>query len=368
MTDPANVAADSFPPDSSTSLAGATPTAEIPANEAAASPAKGQVSVTSKARDSQAQLLLVAGASLLAYSLYSLFFLITSNPSPEPLNVIDKIVGFIGLFPPLILGFTLIFFSFPPQAIIGEALWRKILRQLVALFAIAYLLCVPLTTVQEISQVRIEASSLARANEVLQGRKQAVMTAIAGLKTREEFVATLSQFPEIQSIRIGPNDTPAATIRGVELAIDKALVNQDQTFRAERDQRLNLLRIRGRLTSVGSLVSGLSFLALGSLVVPWISGLARFIGQLQKQTVALFQRQIKSLTVRGCTQPSAEQAAAAAKARAASARRSKATRTAITNAQRSWRKSWTALQANLAKLRPGSGKKRSSKARRRSRS
>jgi hypothetical protein len=311
---------------------------------------------------------LVAGASLLAYSLYSLFFLITSNPSPEPLNVIDKIVGFIGLFPPLILGFTLIFFSFPHQAIIGEALWRKLLRQLVALLAIAYLLCVPLTTVQEISQVRIEASSLARANEVLQGRKQAVMTAIAGLKTREEFVATLSQFPEIQSIRIGPNDTPAATIRGVELAIDKALVNQDQTFRAERDQRLNLLRIRGRLTSVGSLVSGLSFLALGSLVVPWISGLARFIGQLQKQTVALFQRQIKSLTVRGSTQPSAERAAAAAKARAASARRSKATRTAITNAQRSWRKSWTALQANLAKLRPGSGKKRSSKARRRSRS
>lgn len=367
MTDPADVAADSFPPESSTPLAGPTTTAEIAADEDSAAPAKGSGSVASKTRDSQAQLLLVAGASLLAYSLYSLFFLITSNPSPEPLNVIDKIVGFIGLFPPLLLGFTLIFFGIPPQAIIGEALWLKLLRQLVALIAIAYLLCVPLTTVQEISQVRIEASNLARANDLLQGRKQAVMTAIAGLKTREEFVATLSQFPEIETIRIDPNDSPAATIRGVELAIDKALVNQDQAFRAERDQRLNLLRIRGRLTSVGSLVAGLSFLALGVLVVPWISGLARFIGQLQKQSVGLFRRLVKSVPGCGTTQPSAERAAAA-KARAASARRSKATRTAISNAQRSWRKNWTALQASLAKLLPGAGKKRSSKSRRRSRS
>lgn len=367
MADPTVVAADSFPQEPPTLLAGGSLTAEDPGVEAAA-PAKGQASVAGKPPDSKAQLLLVGGASLLAYSLYSLFFLITSNPSREPLNVIDKIVGFIGLFPPLLLGFTLIFFSFPPQSIIGEALWRKLLRQLVALLAVAYLLCVPLATVQEISQVRIEASNLARTNDLLQGRKQAVMTAIAGLKTREEFVATLSQFPEIRSIRIKPGDEPADTIRGVEMAIDKALLNQDQALRAELQQRLSLLQIRGRLTSVGSLVAGLSFLALGVLVVPWIAGLARFIGQLQKTLVALFLRQIKSFTSRGSTQQSAERVASAAKARAASARRSKATRAAITNARRSIRKSWTNLQASLARLRPGSRKRPSSKTRRRSRS
>ena len=328
---------------------------------------KHQTAEGSRASNRQALLIMVAGVSLLANSTYSLFFLLTTNPSPAPLVVIDKIVGFIGIFPQLLLGFALVFIALPPKAIKSEVIWNKLLRQLVALFAVAYLLCVPLSTIQEFSQIQVESSGLARANEFLQGRKQSVMTAIANLKTKQEFEDTLSQFPEIQGIRINPNEPPAATVKSIEIALDNALFLQDQSYRAELDERLNLLKIRGRLISVGSLVAGLSFLALGLVVVPWISGLGRFIASLSKELMFQIQRLFMNLPRTAKAEPTGGHQAATAKAKSAMTRRSKAIRSAVPTVRRNWSKAWTDLQKQLSKLRPGSSVKGSSRSRSRSR-
>jgi hypothetical protein len=194
-----------------------------------------------------------------------------------------------------------------------------------------------------------------------------VMTAIANLKTKQEFEDTLSQFPEIQGIRINPNEPPAATVKSIEIALDNALFLQDQSYRAELDERLNLLRIRGRLISVGSLVAGLSFLALGLVVVPWISGLGRFIASLSKELVFQIQRLFRNLPRTAKAEPTGGHQAATAKSKSAMARRSKAIRSAVPTVRRNWSKAWTDLQKQMSKLRPGSNVKGSSRSRSRSR-
>lgn len=330
--------------------------------------AKQQATVVHKSRESQSPLLAVGGASLLAYSSYSIIFLIASNPSPAPIAVLDRITGFISLLPQFILGFVLLFQSFSPQAIQSESIWKKLLRQLVALLAIAYLVCAPISTIQAISQRRVEISNFTRANQQLQERKQQIMGAIANLTSKEQFETALQQFTEIRAIRIDPTAPPAETIAGVETAIDNALDLQIQNLRVQVEQRLSGLQSRAELATAGSLVSGIAFVALGVQVVPWMAGLARFISQLQKQAMLLFRPLLQRLPGTGKSKASPEAAAKAAKARAESARRIHAKRAAAASNQRRWQKAWAQLQSNLAKLRPGGGTKRSPKSSRRRRS
>jgi hypothetical protein len=366
MVDPADSAPDeSFA--AVDSLAAAHPSGERSAETETRPAGTG----AGKSRESQPQLLSIGGASLLAYCTYSLVYLITSNPSASPLVVIDRITGFISLFPPLMLGCVLLIYSFPPQPIFTESLWKKLLRQLVAVITIAYLLCAPITAIQAISQRRIEFSDLSRATEQLTARRQQIMDSISSLTTKAEFEAALGQFAEISAIRISPTDPPAETIRGVGKAIDTALDLQIQTLKSEQSQRLASLQSRARLATAGSLVSGIAFLALGVQVVPWMSALSRFLNQLQKQALTLFKRLGQNLPDSNKSKPSPERTAAAAKARAASARRSIAARQAMSNLQRRWRNSWSSLQSSLAKLRPGSrskGSSRPSRSKRRRRS
>jgi hypothetical protein len=230
----------------------------------------------------------IAGYSLLAYSLYSLIFLLYSNRSADPLITLDKINSFVGFFPPLLIAYALIFSNDARISAVVDPWWRKLLRQTVAVLAVVYLTCGPLALVQQLSQQRLVASNASRAVDFLTKRKDQILGSVENLQSGAEFVRTLRQFPEIAGINIKPNDSPAEIIKGMTIAIDKEIARQKQVFQAEIQNQNSAVALSSRRAMLGSLLAGLSFLALGTHLLPWLAGLAKYVATIRTSFVRFF--------------------------------------------------------------------------------
>jgi len=211
-----------------------------------------------------------AGYALLLYSAYIIGFILYGASSNQPIDFVNKLSGFLGCFPTILVGYALVFLFFDKASIRSVPKWSSLLRHSAALLGVAYLVAAPMTLFMGRSQIVLELNRLGIASQQLQERKKQILNSVQGLTSREEFLAALKDFPEITNLKIDPGEKPEVIINGLESGLNKGIETKLLELGSQQQQRAVPIREKTRSTFVGSLFAGFSLLALASRIIPWL--------------------------------------------------------------------------------------------------
>lgn len=218
----------------------------------------------------------VGGFGLLAYGIYNLLaVLLGGGGGPEV--VLARIAQLVALFPVLFLAPVLIFANSAAREW-EDGPWQKAVRWLVLLLGVTYLLFIPISILNHFTIVKSDANVVQRLETSLRSRKQEILAAVAGAGDAESFRRVLSRFPEISNVRISEVDSPAEVRRGIAAGIDLGIRQQLEQLRSQQSSRRELLGATTRQTALGSLVCGISMMALASRLLAWLSPAGRAVG------------------------------------------------------------------------------------------
>ncbi|MCT0229510.1 hypothetical protein KQ306_01355 [Synechococcus sp. CS-1324] len=212
----------------------------------------------------------VAGYALLLYALYSLAFLFYGSKANQPAEMLGRVNSLVGLFPPLLISFALIFQNAERRPFKPVGFVEGSLRQAVLLLGIIYLLAAPAALFLGRNQITLNQNRLGIAAEQFQERKQEIMRSVQGLKRREEFLIALQSFPEISNVVITPGEQADVVINGINQGLDKGIEARLQALTAEQQQKSAAIKAQARVAMLGSLIAGFSFLAMASRLLPWL--------------------------------------------------------------------------------------------------
>jgi hypothetical protein len=210
----------------------------------------------------------LGGYGLLAYSLFNLarsLAAIKIGADPEvSLAVMSQLVA---LFPTLLLGQVLIFA--PQGAIQAKGLGKRLARWLVVLFALLFLLFIPLSFAQRFILTKNDTIRAQDLSLALQRRKQLILAAVQTAQTPAEFQQRLSSFPEISQPNAIPLLQSPEIIRDqITTALDTAIKTEIDRFSARQQQRRSGLTKVVLSVSIGSLIASSTFLILATYLHP----------------------------------------------------------------------------------------------------
>jgi hypothetical protein len=221
-------------------------------------------------------LLELGGFGLLAYGIYNLLSVLISGGS-GPEVVLARIGQLVALFPVLFLAPVLIFSNSASKGW-EDGLWRKSLRWLVLVLGVTYLLFVPISFLNQFTILKTDANVVQRLETSLRNRKQEILAAVAEARDAETFRRTLSRFPEISNVKISQIDSPADVRRGISSGIDLGIRQQLDQLRSQQNSRRDALGASVRQTALGSLVCGITMVALASRLLAWLTPAGQALG------------------------------------------------------------------------------------------
>jgi hypothetical protein len=137
---------------------------------------------------------------------------------------------------------------------------------------------VPLSFLNEFTILKTDANVVQRLETTLRNRRQEIMSSVAGLADADSFRRTLSRFPEISNVRITATESPTEVRKGIASGIDQGIRQQLHQLRAQQRSRRDAFRAAVRQTALGSLVCGITMLALASRLIPWLAPAGKSVG------------------------------------------------------------------------------------------
>jgi hypothetical protein len=218
----------------------------------------------------------LGGFGLLAYGIYNLLAVLISGGS-GPEVVLVRIGQLVALFPVLFLAPVLIFSNTASKGR-EDGPWRKTLRWLVLVLGVTYLLFVPISFLNQFTILKTDANVVQRLETTLRNRKQEILAAVAEARDAEAFRRALSRFPEISNVKISQVDTPADIRRGIASGIDLGVRQQLDQLRSQQSSRRDALGASVRQTALGSLVCGITMMALASRLLAWLAPAGQAVG------------------------------------------------------------------------------------------
>ena len=217
---------------------------------------------------SSRDILTVAGYGLIAYGLYNLILTLLSGSGGIDV-VINRISQLVAQFPVLFLGPALLHAA-QPAARYQTSLRHVLVRWFVLVLALSYLAFIPLSIFTQYNYARTTENIVRRMESTLQNRRAEILKAVAGASTPDQFRLALSRFPEVSAVNISPADSPAQVRDAIASGINQGIQSQLERATSERNNRVQFLEALMRTTVVGSLVSGLSMMALALRIIPWL--------------------------------------------------------------------------------------------------
>jgi hypothetical protein len=212
-----------------------------------------------------------AGCCLILYSLVNLF-LLSDSSSIGPELFLNRINHLLSLFPLFFVGTALIFanqkrsrLSRSDSPLQSAALWFALI------LGVIYIACLPVSFLSRHSMIARDASIVNDTRTELNQRKSEILSSIANAQSVNSIATTLSQFPEVRSMRIQADESVDDVRKAISSGVDDAIRMRIDDLKREQSSRRDQYASSVRTTTVGTLIAGCSFLFLFFQLMPALS-------------------------------------------------------------------------------------------------
>jgi len=224
----------------------------------------------------------LGGYGLLAYSLFNLARSLAANKlgaDPEvSLAVMSQLVS---LSPIFLLGPVLIFA--PQGAIQAKGLGQQLARLLVVLFALLFVLFIPLSFFQRFTLTEKNTIQIQQLETTLQTRKLQILAAVQNARGPAEFQQRLSGFPEIRQPNAIPLlQSPAFIRQQIGAALDTAINTEIDRLKKRQQQRLAGITKVVFSVSIGSLITSGTLFIFATYLYPSLKLNRDFLARSRK--------------------------------------------------------------------------------------
>jgi len=238
-----------------------------------------------------------SGYCLILYSLANLFLYSDSSSSIGPELFLNRINQLLSLFPLFFVGTALIFSnqkrsllsrSYTPLQ--SAALWFALI------LGVIYIACLPVSFLSHHSMVARDASIVNDTRTELNQRKSEILSTIANAQSVNSIATTLSQFPEVRSMRIQANESVDDVRKAISSGVDDAIRRRIEELKREQSSRRDQYSSSVRTSTVGTIIAGCSFLLLFFKLMPELSNsLLRVIRRKQSPSSLRRRHSIRSV-------------------------------------------------------------------------
>lgn len=211
----------------------------------------------------------LAGYCLLLYSLFNLLASPESGLSIGPELFINRVNQLLSLFPIFLVGSAFVFSNQRRNArkksytsLQRPALW------FVLILAIVYLGCIPVSFLSRHAMVSRDASILEDTSSDLEQRKAKILSSVAQAQSVNSIVTSLSQFPEVRSMRITTDESVEDVRKALSSGLDEAIRLRIENLKREQSSRREQFASSVRTSTIGTLIASGSFFILFLNLMP----------------------------------------------------------------------------------------------------
>jgi|GEM_PF-1606518 len=237
------------------------------------------------------------GYGLLVFAIYNIVLaFILGGKGPEV--VMPRIAQLINQLPWLIVATLMIFATWNPNRSNDTGPWREFTRWFVLMMALAYMLMVPLSFINEFTLIQADKNRIVRVELDLTRRSKQIMAQVADVTTIPEFKEALARIPEVTEVVINQGETPDQVRKAMRAGLQQTINKQVETLKINQQERLLTIGPTVRSAALGSLIGSLTMGSLAIRLHPWMApllpalrdNLDKAVGKLGKRPSQILQR------------------------------------------------------------------------------
>jgi hypothetical protein len=210
------------------------------------------------------------GYGLLAFSIYNIILaFVLGGKGPEV--VLPRIGQLINQLPWLIVATLMIFATWNPNRANDTGPWREFTRWFVLMMAVAYMMMVPLSFINEFTLIQADKNRIIRVELDLKRRSKQIMAQVADVATIDEFKDVLARIPEITEVVINAGETPDQVRKAMRNGLEQTINKQVETLKVNQQERLITIGPTVRSAALGSLLGFLTMISLAIRLHPWMA-------------------------------------------------------------------------------------------------